>query len=292
MAFTITEAFVQQYKDNLIHLSQQQGSRLRDLVRNESVTGKSYYFERLAGSEAKPATGRHVPVEIVNMEHSRRRVDLFDYEWADLVDDLDKVRLLISPESEYAIAGAWAMGRAVDQVVLGGALGEARAGAEGQTAVPFPSENYITDGGGLTVHKLIAAKERLDQAEVDPNEPRYIICTARQIGQLLEDNRIASTDYNTVKALVSGEIDTFMGFKFVRYEKLPIKDGKRVVPCWSQNGIGLAIGKDINTRMSERPDLRYAVQIYLNMAIGATRIEDEKVLVVLCDEGVSGKNTK
>jgi hypothetical protein len=284
MAFSITEAFVQQYKDNLIHLSQQQGSRLRDLVRSETVTGKSYYFERLAGSEAKPATGRHVPVEINNIEHSRRRVDLFDYEWADLVDDLDKVRLLISPESEYAIAGAWAMGRTIDKVIVAAALGEARGGEEGQTVIPFPSENVVNSPGKLNVAKLIDAKEMMDAAEVNPDETRYMVCTAAQISSLLNDPKVTSADYNTVRALVTGEVDTFMGFKFVRYQKLPVLEKRRIAIAWSQNGIGLAIGKDINTRMSERPDLRYAVQIYLNMAIGATRIEDEKVLMVLADE--------
>jgi hypothetical protein len=284
MAFSITEAFVQQYKDNLIHLSQQQGSRLRDLVRSETVTGKSYYFERLSGTEAKPATGRHVPVEIANIEHSRRRVDLYDYEWADLVDDLDKVRLLISPESEYAIAGAWAMGRTIDKVVVAAALGEARAGEEGQTVVPFPQDNVVNAPGKLNVAKLIDAKERMDAAEVNPDEPRYMICTAAQISSLLNDPKVTSADYNTVRALVTGEVDTFMGFKFVRYQKLPLCDKRRTAIAWAQNGIGLAIGKDINTRMSERPDLRYAVQIYLNMAIGATRIEDEKVLMVVTDE--------
>ena len=55
--------------------------------------------------------------------HSRRKVTMDDYDWADLIDNEDKVRMLISPQSEYAQAGAWAMGRAMDDAIITAATG-------------------------------------------------------------------------------------------------------------------------------------------------------------------------
>jgi hypothetical protein len=288
MSFRITEAFVQQYRDNVIHLSQQKGSRLRDTIRSETVTGKSYYFERIGPTQARRRMVRHGTIQIANTPHTRRRVDLFDWEWADLVDDLDKVRLLISPESEYALSGAYAMGRTIDQVIVDALIGPARAGTDGEEIIQFPATQIIDSQGGLTVEKLIETKEKLDKAEVDPEDQRFFLISSVQLGNLLRSQQITSADYNTVRALVAGEVDSFMGFKFIRTEILPVSGRgalkKRTCIAYAENGAGLAIGRDITTKIAERVDLGHATQIYLSMAVGATRIEDSRVVAIQCEE--------
>ena len=106
MSTQITTAFVEQYKSNVFHLAQQKGSKLRDAVRTESIVGKSHFFERIGSTAAVKRTSRHADTPRVDTPHSRRKVTMDDYDWADLIDDTDKVRLLISPQSEYAKAGA------------------------------------------------------------------------------------------------------------------------------------------------------------------------------------------
>jgi hypothetical protein len=87
------------------------------------------------------------------------------------------------------------------------------------------------------------------------------------------------------KALVQGEIDTFMGFNFIRTERLDTNSSSnRLVLAFAKSGIGLAVGSDIQTRISERADKNYATQVFLSMTIGATRIEDEKVVEIECTE--------
>lgn len=286
MSVQITTAFVEQYKSNVFHLAQQKGSKLRDAVRTESVVGKSHFFERIGSTAAVKRTSRHADTPRVDTPHSRRKVTMDDYDWADLIDDSDKVRLLISPQSEYAKAGAYAMGRTMDDVIIAAATGNAFGGVSGGSTIALPAGQKIAHGStGLTIAKLISAKETLDAANVDPDEARTIVCSAKQISDLLGTTQITSSDFNSVKALVQGDIDTFMGFKFIRSERLGTdSNGNRQVLAFTNTSIGLALGKDIQTKISERADKNYSTQVYLCMTIGATRVEDEKVVEIACTE--------
>ena len=86
MSVQITNAFVEQYKGNVEHLVQQKGSRLRDCVSVESVTGKNAYFEQIGSTAAQVRTSRHSDTPRMDTPHSRRRVSLADYDWSDLID--------------------------------------------------------------------------------------------------------------------------------------------------------------------------------------------------------------
>tara|TARA_R110000822_G_scaffold67605_2_gene164544 strand:- start:1648 stop:2508 length:861 start_codon:yes stop_codon:yes gene_type:complete len=286
MSVEITTAFVEQYKSNVFHLAQQKGSRLRDAVRTETVTGKAHFFERIGTAAAQKRTSRHSDTPRMDTPHSRRKVTMEDYDWADLIDNEDKVRMLISPQSEYAMAGAWAMGRAMDDAIIGAATGNAFGGVSGGTSVALPAAQKVVHGSaGLNIAKLIGAKKILDSNDIDPDEARFIIVNSETLADLLAITEVTSSDFNTVKALVQGEINTFLGFNFVRTERLGLDgDGNRQVLAFAQSGIGLAVGQDVNTRISERADKNYATQVFLSMTIGATRIEDEKVVEIACTE--------
>ena len=97
MSTQITEAFVKQFNSNVFHLSQQKGSRLRGLVRQESQNGKSQFFDIIGSVTAQKHTTRHGDTPLIDTPHSRRRVTLSSYKHADLVDDSDKIKLLIDP---------------------------------------------------------------------------------------------------------------------------------------------------------------------------------------------------
>jgi hypothetical protein len=286
MSTQITTAFVEQYKSNVLHLAQQKGSRLRDSVRFESVTGKNHFFERIGAASAQKRTSRHSDTPRMDTPHSRRRVSMDDYDWADLIDQEDKVRMLITPQSEYAMAGANAMGRAMDTAIIEAAVGNAYGGVAGGTTIALPSSQKIVHASlGLTVLKLLEAKEIIDGSDVDADEERFCILSAKQVTDLLNTTEVKSSDYNTVKALAQGQLDTFLGFKFIRSERLGNdSNSNRQVTVYTKSGIGLALGADIQTRISERDDKNYATQVFLSMTIGATRVEDEKVVEIACVE--------
>ena len=286
MSTQITTAFVEQYKSNVFHLAQQKGSRLRDTVRSETVTGKAHFFERIGSTAAQKRTSRHSDTPRMDTPHSRRKVTMDDYDWADLIDNEDKVRMLISPTSDYALAGAYAMGRAIDDAIISAATGTSYGGVAGGTSVVLPAgQKIVHNSTNLTIAKVLAAKKLLDAAEVDPDEARFLICTADQISDFLNITEVKSSDYNTIKALAQGQIDTYLGFKFIRSERLG-QDAtpNRQVLAFTKSAIGLALGADITTKISERSDKNYATQVFLSMTIGATRIEDEKMVEIACVE--------
>ena len=283
MSSQVTTAFVQQYSANVQMLSQQMGSLLRDKVRIESITGKNAFLDQVGSVTAVEKTSRHSDTPQIDTPHARRRISLSDYEFADLIDQQDKVRLLIDPTSSYAQAAAMAMGRAIDDVIISAALGTAYTGETGSTSTA--NANTIAHGsGGLTVAKLRTAKQTLDLSDVDPSIPRHIIVSPRQISDLLNITEVTSADFNTVKALANGEINTYLGFNFIVSNRLALSSTTRSCIAFAQDGIALGIGKDVNARIDERSDKSYATQVYYCMSIGATRMEEAKVVEVQCTE--------
>jgi len=282
MSTEITKAFVEQYSSNIQMLSQQKGSLLRDKVRLESVTGKNAFFDQIGSVTATVRSTRHSDTPQADTPHSRRRVSLVDYEFADLVDDLDKVRMLVDPTSSYAQAAAYAMGRAMDDAIITAATGSADTGVAGGTAVTLPAGQIITEAGttGMTIAKLREAKEIIDLADVDPSLPRHIIVSPKQISDLLGTTEVSSSDFNTVKALAQGDINTFLGFNFVVSNRLAVASQIRDCIAFVGDGIALAVGKDSTARIDERSDKGYATQVYYSAAFGATRMEEEKVVKI------------
>ena len=287
MSSQITTAFVEQYSANIQMLSQQMGSLLRDAVRNESVVGKDAYFDQIGKVTAILKTSRHSDTPQIDTPHSRRRVSLADYEFADLIDQQDKVRLLIDPTSSYAKAAAYAMGRAMDDVIIAAALGSANTGVSGGTPVTLPPANIVAaalGGTGMNIEKLASAKQILDAGDVDPSIKRHIIVSPQEIADLLNNTTVTSSDFNTIKALVHGEIDSFMGFKFHVSNRL-VDNGASNTQCiaFAEDGILLGVGKDVTARIDERSDKSYATQVYYCQTIGATRMEEAKVVSVLAN---------
>jgi len=286
MSTQITTAFVNQFSSNITMLSQQMGSLLREAVDVESVTGEKAFFDQVGSAVAQVRTSRHGDTPLMETPHARRMVTMSTYEYADLIDDPDKVRLLVDPTSTYARAAAMAMGRSIDDVIISAALGSASTGKAGSTSTSLPSGQKIAHAsGGLTQAKLVSAKKILDQNSVDPSIQRYIIVSPEQIEDLLNITSVTSADFNTVRALVQGEVDTFVGFKFIVSNRLNTdSDGNRQVIAFAGDGIKLAIGKDVTGRIDERADKSYSTQIYYCMDIGATRMEEEKVVEIACQE--------
>lgn len=289
---TIDRSFVQQFSDNLIHLAQQRGSRLADTVMRKDIVGKYSHFDRLGKQAARLKPGRHSDTPIMDAPHSRRRVEINDYEWGELVDSEDELRMLIDPKSPYAISGGWALGRKLDEIIVDAAVGNAKSIDEDDASsnVAFDSgmivdEDFNTADSNLIVEKLIEARRLLMAKEIDMEEELFCVVNASALASLLNETEVQSFDYNTVKALVNGEVDTFLGFKFIRTELLPDSaGGTKDVLCYAKSAIGLAMARDIQVRMAERVDKAFATQIYATMTAGATRIEEEKIVRIECTQ--------
>jgi hypothetical protein len=288
MSFQVSTAFVQQYTTNVSLLLQQRGSKLRDAVTVGSYTGKAAKaVEQIGAVTAQARTSRHADTPLISTPHDARWVFPTDYEWADMVDDQDKLRMLIDPTSPYAVNGAYALGRAMDDLIITAALGTAMTGENGSTSTAFATatQQIAVGAAGLTVAKLRQARRILMANEVDvAMDPLYIAVTAQQMDNLLGTTEVTSSDYNTVKTLVSGDVDTFLGFKFIQVERLGLDgSGDRRCIAWAKSGLHLGLWNDITTKISERADKSYATQVYVKGTFGATRTEEKKVVEIICD---------
>ncbi len=285
MSQEITTAMVEQYKGNVQLLSQQQGSRLRGAVRVETVVGKNAFFEQIGATAAQKKTTRHMDTPQTDTPHARRRVSPEDYVWADYIDQEDKTRVLIDPQSPYAVNAVNAFGRSIDDALIAAAGGTAYTGVAGGTATALGAGQKVAEGNtGLTITKLLATRNILWANDVDESIPLFIMVTGKQLTDLLDLEEVTSSDYNAIKTLVRGEIDTFLGFKFIRTERLVTTSDITMCYAWAMDGLLLGLGKDIHVRVSERADKNYLTQVWCGMTIGATRMEEKKVVEIACDE--------
>ena len=284
MSNQINAAFVQQYATNVAHLLQQRGSKLRDSVMTSTATGKAAkVVEQVGAVNAVKRTTRHADTPLIDTPHSARWTFPVDYEWADLIDDQDKVRMLINPQSPYAVNGAYAMGRAIDDEILAAFFGTSKTGENGSTDEAF-SGNTVAEiaGGKLTIAQLQEGKRILMENEVDlDNDQIYMAITAGQHEDLLGMTQIQTIDSNATKVLVDGRVRSFLGINFVTTERIPgAGDDPTNCPMWAKSGMHLTVWNDITTKIEPRADKSFATQVYCKGTFGATRLELGKVVKI------------
>jgi len=239
-----------------------------------TVHAETANVERLGVREAVIKANRHQLTPILDVPHSRRKFGMDDYQWADLVDTEDEIRMLISPISEYAKAGAYAMNRAYDNIIIAAASADATDG-DG-TAVPLPADHKIAAGAtGMTMDKVLEAKQILDEGEVDKDN-RYMVVNSAAMIAMLGTTEVSSSDFNSIKALVRGEFSTWLGFHWIQTE---LVDATKML-AYHKSGIRLGIGRDVVTKIDDRPDVSYAKQCYLAFTAGASRMEECKVVEI------------
>lgn len=289
MSFNVTTHFVQQYTTNIQLLLQQKGSKLREAVMTGSYVGKAAKaVEQIGAVNPVKNQSRHSDTPLISTPADARWVFPSDYDWADLIDDQDKLRMLIDPTSSYVQNGVYALGRAQDQEILDAFFGTAKTGENGSTSTAFPSTQQVAVGTGssaatgLNIAKLRAAKKILMANNVDiENDPLYVAITAADHDALLNEAQVISMDYNAKPVLVDGRVTEFMGFQFIHTELIGVDgDGYKRIPVWAKSGMHLGMWNDIKTSVDRRADKRNSYQVYVTGTYGATRLEEKKIVEI------------
>jgi len=286
MSFTIDVAFVQQFSTNVRMLAEQKTSQLRGTVMADSKSAESWAIERLGSVEAQEFSDRHGDTPLNSTPHTRRWGFGRNFDVADQIDKADKVKLLIDPQSSYTVRHAGAMGRKIDLEILGAMQRQVAEGHTGSTLTSLGSGQKIASGSiGLTVGKLINGKQILDAAEIDTMD-RHFTGTGADITALLDDERVTSGDFNTVKALVQGDINSYLGFSFHRCERVGdasvLVAAERMNYVYHRSAVELGIVQDVDTTAGQHPGKRFAQIIYTWMQIGAVRVEDAALVQIAC----------
>ncbi len=294
MPDAITTASVQQYKANVELLLQQTYSRLAGAVTVGSHVGKAAsVVEQFGSATAQLKTSRHADTPLLDLAQDKRWVFPLDYEWASLVDNEDQLRAIVELTSPYAQAGAAAMQRVKDDVILTAIFGTNFKGENGTTSETFNTTDYqvgVNTGGtasGLNVAKLQSAIQKLMLANKgDLMEPVYGAISSYEHDLLLKEMQVVNRDYGASAVLVDGRVKRFMGVDFILTERLNITSGNRLIPIWLKSGMYLGVWKDIQAEIGKRADKSYATQVYLCLTLGATRTQAGKQIQVLCDDQI------
>lgn len=317
MSVNVNTAFVQQYSTNIQMLLQQQGSRLRSAVQNYSFQGKAASMAEQFG-QVSPVRNqsRHSDTPLISTPQDKRWIYPNDYDWADLIDNQDKLRMLIDPSGPYTMAGVWAMGRAIDDEIIAGFFNANNTGENGTTstntlyAYNGNSQSVAATVGaasatGLNIAKLRAAKRKLLEADLDiDNDQLFAVISAKQHDDLLNEAQAVSLDYNTRPVLVDGKITQFMGFNFIHSERIPgaanfnsainpaitsadsdgsyVAGSRWMVPVFAKSGLALGMWNDIQTSVDRRPDKRNSWQVYVTGTFGGARLEEKRCVLINC----------
>lgn len=294
MSINVPDHFVSEFSSNVELLLQEQGSKLRPFVREGTHTGKQASPVSQVGSiVASSPSGRFAPKDRTDANLPRRWVLPQDKDVDQLLDQFDMQRLIEDLKGPYAENAAKAIGRAMDDAVIDAALGTSTTGeiAGSTEAFDTGAANVAVDFGaagdvGLTVAKMIEARRIMRASFVDiDNEPMTMIISSVQEANLLNQVEVVSSDFNGAKpTLVDGMITRFLGFNIVVSERLDLVSGDTACIAFVQSGMHLGIWKDIRTTVSIRNDLSSEPwDIYTCATFGATRLEQQKVIRVLCN---------
>jgi len=178
----------------------------------------------------------------------------------------------------------------MDDVIITAFNASASTGVAGGTSTPLPSTQKTATSNqsdGLTIAKLLSAKKILDNNDIDSSRKRYLCCGPQQVADLLAVTEVTSSDFNTVKALAQGDINSFLGFEFIMSTRLKFdatNTDDRLIFAYTEDAIKLAIGSDIKAQISERADKSYSTQVYYAMSLGAVRMEEKAVVQIPCNE--------
>ena len=300
MSTQITTAFKNQYQAAFELKFQQTQSVLEGTVRRENQEGEVKFWDYIGEVSPVWDLPRHSDTPQIDTPHSRRACKLHTAEWADLIDDDDKIQTLVDPTSDYIRVGVAAMNRAKDERILQALGGSVLTGKSGSTTVNFydvgesrvingtgsliaaGSEAGATTETGLTLAKIGLIKLVLDEANV-PADGRTLVANYGNQVYLLGSTKVTNADYNTVKALTRGEIDTYMGFTFkwlptdrFQYHAVDVSG----IECFAyhRDAVILATAKDITTKVDTLATKRYSVQAYAKMRVGSTRLQGPGVV--------------
>lgn len=304
-ADTIEGLYVEGFKANLNLAPQQTNTRMVSCVDadlNYGPPGKMFNAEDILGDDSEQDVIGRAPDSPSSFADAVRRVGFFTAKnFGRFIDNLDKARLLADPTNPVMQGMMAAKNRATDDVIIAAALGSAREGETGGTTVAYKSaqsiaadnreflhaaESSVVAGSGdlpLTVGKVIKAKNLLDKSELEGE--RYFAAGSDQLSNLLSSVAMSSADYNAVKALVNGEVNSWMGFTWVRTERLAVAAGIRSCIAWVKPAIVYAQRPIVEATITKRADKSFRWYAYYEVERGAVRRYDTGVVKVLCKEG-------
>jgi hypothetical protein len=311
-AGTITEAFRRQYSDNFNQVYQQTESELESLIRKDTQQAEWKSWDFIGTTSGNWDRSRQAQTVHTALPHMRRWNKQKSWTWSpDLIDDLDVLEAMKSPQSDYIKSGVASSKRALDELILQRLGAAVTAGKDadktinyydvGECTVMASDGTFATAGSaeaakgtgytGLTLTKIANIGLKFDNLSI-PQTDRHIVANADQKWSLLTSTQVTSSDYNTVKALVNGSLNSYLGFQFhwlpterfvVNAVELASSAAYPCIDTWAfhRDSVLMTTGKTLDTRIDQLPDYNYAVQVWAEMMLGAIRLQGAGVAKIV-----------
>ena len=280
MADTQSEIYAQAYSQNIMQLAQQKYSKLINTVfLKPNVRGKTFFQDQIGEWSMSTKGGRNVQTPNNDPNLARRMGTMIDYHDNRMLDRGDELRSISDPRSAYTIAAARSLGRKIDDVIIAAAVSTTQmSGETGSTTAPTTA-TILASASNITLTNILAWKKALDDGDVE-EEDRYAIIDTQSLSSLLDVTEIGSADYNSIKALVKGDVSTFLGFNWITSTRLS-QQTNLIGLVYQKYALCLAMSAQPLVRTDERADLSYSWQVYYELNCGCARLEETRIRKII-----------
>lgn len=278
MAVSVSNAFVTLF-DSEVKQAYQGQRALAGLTRERSVEGSIVKFPTIGKGTASIRVPQ-TDVTPMSVSYNSVQAEMQDFIAAEYSDIFNQAKINFQDRAELVQVVGGAIGRRMDQVVL-----DALTAASGTLTVANSIGGANTN---LNVAKLRDTKKQMDAKNV-PSQGRVIVAHANNMDALLAETSVTSSDFNTVKALVTGEVNSFLGFRFIsigdRDEGGLAIDGSsdRTVFAFHKDAMGLGINMAEKTKVDYIPE-KTSFLIASMFSAGAVAVDPEGIAKLTCRE--------
>ena len=304
------EAFYNAYTPMMAQILQEDKRAYAGAVMQETIEGENQAYDFVGTIELDKKTSRFEDIPIEEMDHTRRWISPEWYRKGIFIDKEDDIALLMDPTSSYITALGKGEVRKENDVINDARFGDVSggklpgddtysfsnlaftnvAGTGGRTILVDAANDFSASGTdtGLTIEKLILAREALVELKNDPNEAMYIGVNQRQLSDLLRQAETQSIDTNIIRSLVNGSVTQYMGFNFIVDYNIQLGSangvgGENVYECpvWTKEGMLFARHQTPILGVDWLPR-KQIWQVSARTGMNAIRMDEDRVLKIEC----------
>ncbi|MBR0654794.1 phage capsid protein [Plastoroseomonas arctica] len=267
----IDVAFVKQFEAEVHEAYQRMGSKLRPTVRSKSgVVGASTSFPKV-GTGTAAAKARNGTVPVMNLAYDAVECFLQDYYAGEWIDKLDELKTNIDERTVIANAGAYALGRKTDELII--------AALDTATREAVSTVAGTTDTDPLTKAKVLLAFEKMGDANVPDDGNRFAVVGWKQWSDLLAIDEFVNADYIGDDQLPwrGTQAKRWLGALWIPHSGLTKVGNLRYCYFYHRTAVGHAVNAEVTTDISWHGD-RAASFINNMMSQGAVMIDDAGVV--------------
>lgn len=265
----VDAAFLKQFESEVHNAYQQSGSKLQSTVRTKTnVKGSATTFQVIGKATARTKT-RNAQLTASSVTHAPVECTLTDYYAGEWIDALDELKIGHDERKVLAMAGAYALGRKTDELII--------------TALNTATQGASDNAAALTKARILTAFATLNANDVPDDGERFGLVSPEAWNQLMSIEEFSSAKYvgETHPFLTGSETRKWMGINWIMHTGLPADNNTTYHTCfiYHKTAIGFASGQDIKTDITWHGD--YAAHFINNMmSQGACLIDNKGVYVM------------